>query len=293
MITIPKNIFGGGFFKNSLIFTLSNVLSKSVPFFLLPLMTSYLSPDDYGKYSMFLVLYTLLMPLTGLNANSVLIQKYFYLSDSEKRDFMGDTYKIIIGMVLLLSIVFFIGRNYIQRYVQLDTVFIILAVISAGFSMVNSMTLTVIQIEKRATAFAVINFVKVLLESSFSIYLVVLIKLAADGRIDAIIITSFIYLCFSIYWNNRYRYHNKLFSKPSLQFKSIMKLGAALIPTTLTSWTSMMSDRIFLSNMLSLREVGIYSVGVNFAQVSDLVASSVGRAWFPVFLEKLSKKKGK
>jgi len=49
-------IFNHKLFKNSLVYTGTNVINKAIPFFLLPIMTRYLTPTDYGIVATFNVL---------------------------------------------------------------------------------------------------------------------------------------------------------------------------------------------------------------------------------------------
>jgi len=51
--------------RNSLLYTGSNVLVASIPFVMLPVLTRYLSKEEYGILAMFQVMVTLLIPLIG------------------------------------------------------------------------------------------------------------------------------------------------------------------------------------------------------------------------------------
>ena len=42
-----------GLLRNSTIYLTSNILNALVPFLLLPVLTRYLTPDEYGQIAMF------------------------------------------------------------------------------------------------------------------------------------------------------------------------------------------------------------------------------------------------
>ncbi|MCA6417299.1 MAG: oligosaccharide flippase family protein, partial [Cytophagales bacterium] len=53
--------------KSSFVFTASNALNSAIPFLLIPVLTRYLSPSDYGIVSIFQVVATMLISFAGLN----------------------------------------------------------------------------------------------------------------------------------------------------------------------------------------------------------------------------------
>lgn len=66
-----------GFLRNSTIYLASNIINALVPFLLLPILTRYLTPDEYGQIAMFQTLITALAALTGLNAVGAANRKFY------------------------------------------------------------------------------------------------------------------------------------------------------------------------------------------------------------------------
>ena len=53
--------------KSIFVYTLSNLFSSALPFILLPFLTHYLSPKDYGILSNLTGFLAIVMPLVGIN----------------------------------------------------------------------------------------------------------------------------------------------------------------------------------------------------------------------------------
>ncbi|MBP7464428.1 MAG: oligosaccharide flippase family protein, partial [Bacteroidales bacterium] len=69
--------------------------------------------------------------------------------------------------------------------------------------------------------------------------------------------------------------------------KDALKFGVPLIPHVIGAIIITYSDRLFITNMVSIAETGLYSVGYNVGMIVYLVQNSFNQAWVPWFYEKL------
>src|SRR5690554_439730 len=93
-------------FKSAGIYTMTNVINKSIPFFLLPVLTRYLSPTDYGIVSMFGVLVSFVTPFTGLNVHGAIARMYYEKDTVDIKEYITNSIYILISSTLLVSIIF-------------------------------------------------------------------------------------------------------------------------------------------------------------------------------------------
>ncbi|HIH5998879.1 TPA: lipopolysaccharide biosynthesis protein, partial [Proteus mirabilis] len=68
-------------FKTASIYVLSNIINAAIPFLLLPVITKYLSQEEYGQAAMFQSLVLGLAAFVGLNIQGFSIRKYFDKND--------------------------------------------------------------------------------------------------------------------------------------------------------------------------------------------------------------------
>jgi len=101
-----SHIFKHKLFKNTFIYTGTNVINKAIPFFLLPIMTRYLTPTDYGIVATFGVLLAIMTVFVGLSMNGAINVNFFKLNKEELKEYIGNVFSILffslIGYHILL-----------------------------------------------------------------------------------------------------------------------------------------------------------------------------------------------
>ncbi|WP_369412260.1 oligosaccharide flippase family protein [Geotalea toluenoxydans] len=68
-----SRILSSSLFRASGIYTISAVINSSIPFLMMPILTRFLTPTDYGIVSMFTVLVGIVSPFVGLNIHAPLV----------------------------------------------------------------------------------------------------------------------------------------------------------------------------------------------------------------------------
>ena len=59
-------------FQSAFIYTLTRAINSAIPFFLMPVLTRYLTPVDYGIVAMFGVLLSFVASFTGLSIHGAI-----------------------------------------------------------------------------------------------------------------------------------------------------------------------------------------------------------------------------
>jgi O-antigen/teichoic acid export membrane protein len=76
------------------------------------------------------------------------------------------------------------------------------------------------------------------------------------------------------------------FDKHSLH--SILAFGIPLIPHFIGGWVMTMACRLYLNNMATVADTGLYSVGFNVASPIAMVLGAANQAYWPALFDKLS-----
>lgn len=69
------------FLKQLSLYTFAGFFGAGINFFIMPVLSHYLTPIDYGLIAIFNTYVTILVPLVGLTASSLLNVEYFKLKD--------------------------------------------------------------------------------------------------------------------------------------------------------------------------------------------------------------------
>ena len=67
-----KQIINSSLFHSVGIYTITSGINAAIPFSIMPILTRYLTPSDYGTVAMFGVLLSFVAPFTGLSINGAI-----------------------------------------------------------------------------------------------------------------------------------------------------------------------------------------------------------------------------
>ena len=97
-------IFNHKLFKNTFIYAGSSAINQAIPFFLLPIMTRYLTPTDYGIVATFNVLLAVMGVFVGLSMNGAVSVNFFKLNRDELKKYIGNVFFILfVGFLLVMN----------------------------------------------------------------------------------------------------------------------------------------------------------------------------------------------
>ncbi|TMU55052.1 oligosaccharide flippase family protein [Flagellimonas algicola] len=278
-----------GLFKNISLFTFFNLLNSGIPFLLLPFLTVYLSPEDYGLVDIFYNIYLVAMPVIGLSVVQSISR--FYFEKINLGPFLTTVLVIlcVIGFIItvlstLLSSVFsdFLSGHNIPGH------FILIVLLYTLFSQVSEILLLLWRVSYKTVQYGIFRVCKTSLDLGLSLVLVIGLGMDWKGRVFPQLFVAILFGIIAVIilyrkglllkdgYSKEYRKEALSFSTP-LIFHS---LGSSLLG---------FSDRFFILFMLGLSDVGIYSVGYQVGMVMSLLQNSFNQAWVPYFYQILKK----
>ena len=274
-------------FKTASIYIVVEFLNKSVPFILLPILTRYLTPSEYGSLSLFTVYIYILMIICSLGLTSSISVNFHQLHKSSISIYNSTSFIIILitwGIAFLLTILF--GQFLVTltgiAYFWLIMVF---PIVLANILFLNYMNL--LQLDMKPFKFSFFQLSKSFLEGALSIFFVVVLLRSWIGRIEAMLIMSIIFFFVVIYFliKDRYLpkkiYFSKKYAKDSLSF------GLPLVPHQISYWIKTGLDRYLIAFLLTQEAVGIYSAGYQVGFSIFILVSAVNQAIVPYLYKKL------
>src|SRR5665648_509182 len=96
-----RRLLASSLIKTSFIYTLTKAINASIPFLLMPVLTRYLNPEDYGVVAMFGVLLSFLVPFTGLNSHGAIARKYYDRDEVDLPTYVTNCLLILITSTLI------------------------------------------------------------------------------------------------------------------------------------------------------------------------------------------------
>lgn len=280
-----KELFTSKLFKSAGIYTITSVINKAIPFFLLPILTRYLSPADYGIVSMFGVLVSFVAPFTGLSVHGAIARMYYEKDTVDINEYITNSIYILISSSVVVSIVFYLFSNFIADLTSVPYQILWIVVVVSFSQFITRIVLTLWQVQIKPLKYGIYQITQTAMNVLLSIVLVVFVGLTWRGRIFAQLITLLIYVLigFIILYKDswlKFRLNNDY-------IKHALRFGVPLIPHALGGVIMTMSDRIFITNMVGVETTGVYTVGYQMGMIINLFAMSFNQAYVPWLYSKL------
>jgi len=280
-----KNIVKSKFFKNTSIYTISDILNKMVPFVLLPVLTRYLTPEDYGIIAMFFVFTAILGIVMTLETNTAVSVNYFKLSKEKLRVYIANIL-FIIAVATSITVVFvMIFHDWISVVTTIPTEWLFLGIVVTLLQFITTINLVLWQFEQNPIPFGIYQIAQTIVNLTFSLILIIGFGMEWEGRLIAVVIASVFFGMMSFVFLFKRNYVEFKFNKDDI--KDALKFGIPLLPHALSVWIKTGIDRVFLTMLVSASATGLYTVGFQIASVVTILTAAFNKAYAPYLFEKL------
>jgi len=285
MLKKIRSLLGSNLIQSSSIYTISSIFEKAIPFFLLPILTRYLSTEDYGIVSMFSVLVGLTIPFVGVNTNSAILRSY-YKEDIKLSVYITNIFFVLLVSSLFVAFLFLLIGDTISQYSQFPVEWLYTVFVVAIGQFIINVILVIWQGEVRPIPFGIFKVLLTSVNMALAIFLIVGMGYGWKGRVigKLFAITIFSIIGLFIIWKKRlYKFRfNKAYIKHALEY------GGPLIPHVISLFSITMIDRFFITNMVGIGETGIYTVGYQVGMIIGVLTGSFNKAWTPWLFDKLN-----
>lgn len=272
-------------FKSILIYLGGSVLSKLVVFFMLPIYTKYLPPNDYGYYDIVNTYVYLGITIIFMEVWVVVLRYMFDRKESEKCRTMSSGITLYFGCLILLCICTIICNIF------LNVQYIGWVLLYACFQTISLMYGYMARAYNKGNVFAISGVISAIVNASINIMLIVVFSVDYKSLYISYIAGAVIQ-CIIIEWKvgvlRKYKFKY-------VSFQEIKEMIIFAIPFGISStayWFLSSFNRTVVSTKLSMAENGIYSVALKFTLVLNLVSSAFILAWQENSFKKASETKG-
>lgn len=270
-------------FRNFFVYTSFSVIWRAIPFFLLPVLTRYLTPADYGIVATFQVLFAMAVVFVGLNMHGAVSVNYFKIDKHEFKIYMANVLLILFVGFSLTFFIVYVSKSALSHLTKFPENWVMVTVLAALCQFICMLTLTLWQVEQKPISYGLFQLFQTVLNVSLSLIFVVSLGWQWQGRLLGIIIVSIISAMISIIFIRKYI----KFSFHKGYIKDALYFGIPLIPHALGWWIMTGIDRLFINSMVNVDATGIYTVGYQVGIIIGLLATSFNKAWYPFLFEKL------
>lgn len=282
-----KLIIKNKFVKSGIGYTIGNFALKGIGFITVPIFTSILSTDDYGKVNTFYAWLSILTIVVGMNLYSS-IRNAFIDFKNDVNNYISDitTLSIIILSVLelVINIVMILSGFNIKNIIIVN-----LLVLQSFATFIITVVNTKYTFEYKYMGFLFNSYFSTILNVFVSIFLILTIfkdqrylGRVIGGGIPTILLA--LYLISDIYRKGSLRINKNI-------WKYALIISVPLIPHTISQFILSQSDRILISKFCGDSYTGIYGFTYNISLLLTVLWTSLDSVWTPWFTEKMRDKK--
>lgn len=276
--------------KSSIVYTLSNVISKGLVILTTPIFAKIMLTEQIGVVNHYSSWYSIICVVASLSLTSggyQVAMKEF----SQKRDQYQSSVLSLTSLVsFVFLIAFLVSPNFWSEVLQLPIVLIELMLFGFFVYPARDFWLARQRYEYKYKLSGVVMIGSALLASAFSVIAVLIANSNGfeDTGIVRLLANYFVMygvaavLAISIFIKGK-TFFNKKFWVFSLS------LSLPLIVNSLATQVLNVSDRVMIRSLIGLREVGIYGTIYIVSSASQLIWSSINASFVPYLFENMDK----
>ena len=260
--------------KNTFILAIGTFLPKLAAFLTTPILTGYLTKEQYGTYDLVGVLVGLVLPIATLQIHTAGFR--FLVGHKDDRDlaklYLSNILAFVIPVCLATLFVtyFFLPsddpmiRLWICIYLFFDTIVSEFRQITRGMS--------------RNLDYSISAIISACVKLILAVVLVQLMKQELLGAIVAVALSPVLSLLFLFFKIRAY----ELISPKVVEWKVIKEMLAyawPMVPNNMSSWVIRMSDRFVVTGFKGLAANAVYAAACKIPSLLTLAQTTFSMAW--------------
>jgi O-antigen/teichoic acid export membrane protein len=267
--------------RHSTVYTVGNLLNRSLFFLLVPLYTRLLTREDYGS-------------LVLLNAGAMVLAmvyelgvvsstQRFYFDDSvDHRDLVGTVWLSQLGLTLCFSVLLTVAGPWLLQPLFEGIPYwplLVMMVWIPFLGTANDVPQSLFRAREQAWRLTGLVLVQTATMLTLTVLLVWILDLGLTGAVGAMLAGNAVF--FVVYGRISWREARKVVDRRLA--RQVLVFGLPLMGAQAAWWVLDAADRFILGHYTSLGIVALYSVGYVVGKALQMVSQSVNLAWTPFF----------
>lgn len=279
-------------FSHSFLYAIGPQVPRLVNLLILPIITKYLTPLDYGIYGTLLAYTGILQGIRSLGFDVLLVNSFFKKINWKSywdRYFGGlYIYNILFSIVFVYLLLLFIPEEAQTNKWLLIFLIVLPAALFDTTKMFGS---RYFQLSQKPRYIALVSAIVGIITIFINLYVIAYLKLGYLGWFISTAIGSFISFCCYFY---------PLFFtikiKPTLTFNKnfwnkSLKVALPTIPHNYSAYLLNSSDRLVMDQLKTpIEQIGIYNLAYVFGGYLEMFGEAIGMAVGPYYSKLYSKK---
>jgi len=265
-------------FRNVAVYAATEAVQKAVPLALLPFLTIYLSPADYGRVAAFTAYTSMLALVLGLSMHGAVSVSFFRVTRERLRALVTTAvaFQVVIGLAAVAVVL--LSRKPISDATSLTPAWLVVGAAVGTSQVLVSIRLVLWQSEQRPLAFGVFRVSLIVVELAVSL-LLVMTGMGWRGRSAGIAGASLLSACVALVLMRRDGYLGTAVRRDAAT--DLLRFGVPLVPNVASMWLNTSADLVLITAMLGPAAAGPFAVALQLSMAVVLIGNTLYRAFEP------------
>lgn len=257
--------------KNTAIFTLGNLATKVISFFLVPLYTNVLTTHEYGVVDLVTTVAMVAIPVLTLNISESVMR--FNLDQGANQDRITKIGMTILLGTIVIGLLLIPGCNLFSEFSGLGVFVYFYCITSAA----SQIFLANLRGKELLVQYSVGNVLHTLLIAVFNIVFLLGFKWGIKGYLLAYILANAMIAFYALVAGKGYKAVRARIEKKKL--KEMLRYSIALIPNSFMWWIMNSSDHLMVAGMIGVAANGIYVISYKLPNLISTLIGIFNQAW--------------
>lgn len=275
--------------KKFISFSFGGYVAAIISFFTIPVITRLVSPEEYGIFSIVILITNLAVLMIGLGLDQGFVRFFFEEKEENRSGLLYNSLKVPLIIFLICTFFTIIFRKKIGNFIfgEYTLEVVVLLCVYIFFTLINRFSFLIIRMKQRGILLSVCQIIQVILNfflvlPFFKLYGNNYKTLFIPAILTLIIVTLLTIFLEKKFWS----FKNK---KITILEKELFKFSFPLVGTMALTWIFQGFDKISIRIYSNLYELGLYAGALKIVGLLVIIQGGFTTFWIPVAYEKYSK----
>ena len=271
--------------RSFVIYTASSIIGSALPLALLPLMTRYLSVEEYGIVATMTTLIAFFTPPLTWGVPGIISVEHGSLGPDAFRQFVATALLMPLISLAATTLLAALAAPWLAPLLHVPIGWFAAMPLIAALTVLPQVLSSILRMSNAPLAFGAVEVGQALMTVLASFLFVVALQAHWQGRMWAYIAASGLTTVGALLWLGRSGYLRRPRGGDAL--REVFRFGLGLLPHDLGNQAIRLADRLFLVTLVGLSGAGQYAVAAQVTAVVMVLLSAFNRAWAPYLFPRL------
>lgn len=272
--------------RSLVLYTVAFVFAGLTPFVLLPVLTHKLDPSEFGQATSWIVLAGMIANVGGLTTHGLVSVRYFKVNHEQLQRLMSAALAVILTTHAALILYLCIGPDPFSSFSHLPQAYSLGAAAVGLVISINLIALALMQISGRPGLYLLLRILQSGVEIGGCLLLLHLFAATPDVRIVSYGVAVAASATAGLLFIAGRGLLRQVPDRDSVQ--DVLRFGVPMVPHVLAGQLLTNLDRLMVSYVLGVKELGIFMVASQLGMALSLVIEPLNRTLAPWLFERLS-----